>query len=388
MSLIAKLKARAEAGKPVKVGLIGAGKFGSMYLSQAPRTPGIHLVGVADLSPDRARAALQRVGWEAERYSASSWTEAIRNGSTFITDDADAMIASDHVDIVIDATGSPAAGIHHALLCCQHRKHIVMVNVEADVLAGPLLARRAAEAGIIYSMASGDQPALIAELVDWARTTGFEVICAGKGTKYLPVYHQSTPDTVWGYYGFTRGTGRLRRLQRADVQLVPRRHEVRARNGGGRQCVRAASAVRRPRVPGMRRRRPAEPAASRIRRRHPAASRQRRSGVVAGTRRAAGVPRPALGRVRGLRGADRLRARLLLAIRPEDRQHGPLRRDVQAVSPDRARTGFVDREHRRARRSDGRDLGLSAATSRRPPSATCAQASASTAKAATPCTAS
>ncbi|BCQ25931.1 Gfo/Idh/MocA family oxidoreductase [Caballeronia sp. NK8] len=203
MSLIAKLKARAQEGKPVKVGLIGAGKFGSMYLSQAPRTPGIHLVGVADLSPDRARASLKRVGWEEARYAARSWSEARANGSTFITDDADAMIASDHVDIVIDATGSPAAGIHHALLCCKHRKHIVMVNVEADVLAGPLLARRAEEAGIIYSMASGDQPALIAELVDWARTIGMEVICAGKGTKYLPIYHQSTPDTVWGHYGFT-----------------------------------------------------------------------------------------------------------------------------------------------------------------------------------------
>src|SRR5207253_7825324 len=71
-------------------------------------------------------------------------------------------------------------------------------------LAGPLLARRAAEAGIVYSMAYGDQPALIAEMVDWARTTGFEVVCAGKGTKYLPEYHQSTPNTVWDYYGFTQ----------------------------------------------------------------------------------------------------------------------------------------------------------------------------------------
>ena len=204
MSLIAKLKAREEAGKPVRVGLIGSGKFGSMYLSQVPRTPGVRLVGIADLSPDRARAALRRVGWEAERYDAASWADAARHGTTFITDDAAGMIASDHIDIVIDATGSPAAGIHHALLCCRHRKHIVMVNVEADVLAGPLLARRAAEAGIIYSMASGDQPALIAEMVDWARTAGFEVVCAGKGTKYLPVYHQSTPDTVWGHYGFTK----------------------------------------------------------------------------------------------------------------------------------------------------------------------------------------
>ncbi|NUU01012.1 NAD(P)H-dependent oxidoreductase [Herbaspirillum robiniae] len=203
MSLIRQLKARAANGKPVRVGVIGAGKFGSMYLSQAPRTPGIHLVAVADLSPQRARASLARVGWEEPRYQARSLQEAVRSGGTFITDDADAMIASDAVDIVIDATGSPAAGIHHALLCCEHKKHIIMVNVEADVLAGPYLARRAEEAGIIYSMASGDQPALIAELVDWARTIGMEVICAGKGTKYLPIYHQSTPDTVWGHYGFS-----------------------------------------------------------------------------------------------------------------------------------------------------------------------------------------
>ena len=203
MSLIQKLKARAEQGKPVRVAVIGAGKFGSMYLSQAPRTPGIHLVCVADLSPDRVRASLARVGWQADRFEARSLQEAARTGTTFITDDADAMIASDFVDVVIDSTGSPAAGIHHALLCAANRKHIIMVNVEADVLAGPLLARRAAEAGVIYSMASGDQPALIAELDDWARTIGMEVICAGKGTKYLPIYHQSTPDTVWGHYGFT-----------------------------------------------------------------------------------------------------------------------------------------------------------------------------------------
>ena len=203
MSLFAKLKSRAAAGNSVKVGLIGAGKFGSMYLSQIPRTPGVHLVGLADLSPDRAREALKRVGWAAEQYGAQSWDQARNTGATFITDDADAMIASDHVDIVIDATGSPAAGIHHAVLCCKHGKHIIMVNVEADVLAGPYLAKKAAEAGIIYSMASGDQPALIAEMVDWARSTGFEVVCAGKGTKYLPVYHQSTPDTVWGHYGFS-----------------------------------------------------------------------------------------------------------------------------------------------------------------------------------------
>jgi predicted homoserine dehydrogenase-like protein len=203
MSLSAKLAARAAAGNPVRVGLIGAGKFGSMFLSQAPRTPGLHIVGIADIDVVRARQSCARIGWAAERYAAGSLKEAVRSGTTCILDDAEALIAADGIDIIIEATGNPAAGICHALVCCKHRRHIVMVNVEADALAGPLLARHAADAGILYSFAYGDQPALIAELVDWARTAGFEVICAGKGTKYLPIYHQSTPATVWGHYGFT-----------------------------------------------------------------------------------------------------------------------------------------------------------------------------------------
>lgn len=204
MSLIQKLKARAAENRPVRVAIIGAGKFGSMYLSQAPRTPGIHVVAVVDLSPTRAKESLHRVGWEESRYSANSLENAAKSGATFITDDAQKVISSEHVDIVIDSTGNPAAGIGHALCCIENHKHIIMVNVEADVLAGPLLARKAAEVGVIYSMASGDQPALIAEMVDWAQTIGFDVICAGKGTKYLPIYHQSTPDTIWGHYGFAQ----------------------------------------------------------------------------------------------------------------------------------------------------------------------------------------
>ena len=201
MNLHSMLQARAAEGKPLRVALIGAGKFGSMYLSQARRTPGIHLVAVADLDPARAKAALLGVGWPADRLGAQSLDEARRSGGTFLTDDTPAVIASDAVEIVIDATGSPAAGIAHVLACCKHGKHIVMVNVEADALAGPLLAKKAREAGIVYSLAYGDQPALICEMVDWARTAGFEVVAAGKGTKYLPAYHASTPDTVWQHYG-------------------------------------------------------------------------------------------------------------------------------------------------------------------------------------------
>src|SRR5204863_9861313 len=129
--------------------------------------------------------------------------EAERDVTTCVTDDVAAVIAFPAVEVVIDATGNPAAGIAHVLACCRSRKHIIMVNVEADALAGPLLARRAAEAGIGYSPAYGDQPALICEQVDWARAAGFTVVAAGKGTKYLPAYHASTPGTVWGHYGFT-----------------------------------------------------------------------------------------------------------------------------------------------------------------------------------------
>jgi len=203
MNLHRLLLRRAADNTPLRVALIGAGKFGSMFLSQVRRTPGLHLVAVCDVSPQRAQASLQRVGWPADQYAAASLDAARKSGATFVTDDALAVIASGAIEIAIDATGSPAAGIRHALACCEHGKHIVMVNVEADALAGPLLARRAARAGIVYSLAYGDQPALICEMVDWARAAGFEVIAAGKGTKYLPAYHESTPATVWGHYGFT-----------------------------------------------------------------------------------------------------------------------------------------------------------------------------------------
>lgn len=203
MNLHRMLLERQAANNPLRVGLIGAGKFGSMYLAQARVTPGIHLVATADLSGARAREACVRTGWSADGIDAPTFARAARTGTMHICEDAMALIESPLVDIVIDATGSPSAGIAHVLACCEHRKHIVMVNVEADALAGPLLARKAQEAGIVYSLAYGDQPALICEQVDWARAAGFQVVAAGKGTKYLPGYHQSTPDTVWGHYGFT-----------------------------------------------------------------------------------------------------------------------------------------------------------------------------------------
>jgi predicted homoserine dehydrogenase-like protein len=203
MNLHRLLSARAAERRPLRVGLIGAGKFGSMYLAQAKHTLGVHIVAIADLAPDRAKSARARTAWATERVSARSFAAAAASGATCVTDDAAALVAAPEVEIVIDATGNPAAGIAHVLACCREGKHVVMVNVEADALAGALLARRAREAGIVYSLAYGDQPALICELVDWCRTARFEVVAAGKGTKYLPEYRASTPDTVWPYYGST-----------------------------------------------------------------------------------------------------------------------------------------------------------------------------------------
>lgn len=198
-----KLQDLEDAGKPIQVGLIGAGKFGSMFISQSHTTPGLRLAAVADLSVDRAHDAFSRTAFPQESIDATrslSISEGIAQRKTAVTTDSAELIAHPDIDVIVEATGSPAAGVRHTLLCCEHKKHIVMVNVEADVLAGPLLAQKAKEAGIIYSWAYGDQPALIAELVDWARTSGFRVVCAGKGNKFLPEYNYSTPDTVWDHW--------------------------------------------------------------------------------------------------------------------------------------------------------------------------------------------
>ena len=203
MNLHRLLRQRADEGRPVRVGVIGTGKFGSMFLAQARTTTGLHLMAVADLDPERARAALTNTGWPAERIGAPSFAAAYETGATHVTDDGAALIAADGMDVVIDATGSPSAGLRHARLCVTHGRHMVNVTVEADAIAGPLIAREMERAGLVYSMAYGDQPAIVCEMVDWARGSGFEVVAAGKGTKYMPEYHASTPDTVWGYFGIT-----------------------------------------------------------------------------------------------------------------------------------------------------------------------------------------
>ncbi|MDC1208125.1 Gfo/Idh/MocA family oxidoreductase [Litorivicinus sp.] len=190
MYIYQELAARAD--RPVQVGLIGAGKFGSMFLSQIPTTIGLEVAAIADLDVERAKNTCRKVGWSEEQLAKTKFFE---NTQT--------MLNSTRIDVVVEATGNPAVGISHAKMAIERKLHIVMVNVEADVLAGAILAKEARDAGVVYSMAYGDQPALTIELVEWARASGFHVVAAGKGTKYLPNYHYSTPDTVWDHYGLT-----------------------------------------------------------------------------------------------------------------------------------------------------------------------------------------
>jgi predicted homoserine dehydrogenase-like protein len=203
MNLYRKLQQRAAENRPVRIGLIGAGKFGSMYLAQIPRTPGVHLVGIADLSPANARVNLARVGWAEERLQAKSLDEAVKQGTTHVGDDWKALVSHPAIDVIVECTGSPLHAVDHILEAYAQRKHVVNVTVEADAFCGPLLATRAEAAGVVYSLAFGDQPALICDLVDWARTCGFPVVAAGRGHKWLPHFSESTPDTVWDNYGLT-----------------------------------------------------------------------------------------------------------------------------------------------------------------------------------------
>lgn len=156
MNLFPMLSARAEANEPIRVAQLGAGRFDSMFLSQAHMTPGLNIAGLADLDPARARQRLKDAGWEDGRFAAGSIDDTFATGATFVTDDAEAIVAGPRIDVIIEAAGDPANGVRFARQAFSHGKSVVMVNVEADALVGPLLAREARKAGVIYSLAWGE----------------------------------------------------------------------------------------------------------------------------------------------------------------------------------------------------------------------------------------
>lgn len=206
MSLYGLLEKRRAINRPVRIGVIGAGTFSSAFLNQARRVAGIQFVSVADLDAEKAKRACIAAGWPEEAVgivsSSSSINDGAARGKVMVTDNVDHLIKAD-LEVIIEATGVTEAGTYHAWTALEAGKHVVMANVEADALLGPILKKKADEKRLVYSLAYGDQPGIICEMVDWARTIGLEVVCAGKGTRYQPEYCYSTPETVWKYFGFT-----------------------------------------------------------------------------------------------------------------------------------------------------------------------------------------
>lgn len=212
MSLYSGLQSRQSSNHPIRVGVIGAGKFGSMFLSQAIRLPGVHVVGVADLDVEQAKSNLANVHWAKEQYSATSLKDAVASKSAFVSDDYLELVRHPDIDVIVEATGNPIVAADHVLQAFYHGKHVVSATVELDSFAGLALAKTAQSAGVIYSMAYGDQPAMTCELVDWARTCGFKVAAAGRGHKWKPEYRFSTPDTIWDHWGVPRDVAERGRM--------------------------------------------------------------------------------------------------------------------------------------------------------------------------------
>ena len=184
-----RLMALEESGKPIRVSLIGCGRFGSMMVAQIMRAPGMDVAVACDLDRRRAASSLAQAGYDPDEPLTTDRlaeaNDAIRQRKPVVTDDAQVAVEA-NVDVVVEATGRPDAGATHASKAIAAGRHIVMVNVEADVLVGPVLKRMADEAGVVYSLAYGDQPALIEELYDWAMAWDSRSWRRGRGQSTCP----------------------------------------------------------------------------------------------------------------------------------------------------------------------------------------------------------
>ena len=181
-----------EFDENIKVAFIGCGKFISMFLSQYNQLKKIKIDTIIDLKIDQAKKNCLNSGLTEDTIKEINFTNSLNEA------------INRDIDIFIEATGNPIVGTVHADKIIKKKKHIILVNVEADVTCGKYLSDLAKQNGVICSMAYGDQPSLILEQIEWARLNGFLVTCAGKGTKYHPAFEYSTPDTVWEHYGLTK----------------------------------------------------------------------------------------------------------------------------------------------------------------------------------------
>ena len=195
--LAADLAAREEAGKPIRVGIIGCGEMGTDLVTQIARMKGLRVGAIADRSGRNAQEAIRIAGHDADHGAAvdglPALDRAIGRGAIAITDDAHTILRSGQIDVIIDATGRPAAGAEIGLATIRQGKHLVMMNVEADVTIGAYLKREADKAGVIYTIGAGDEPTATMELINFVTALGYPVIAAGKG-KNNPFNPDAVPD--------------------------------------------------------------------------------------------------------------------------------------------------------------------------------------------------
>jgi predicted homoserine dehydrogenase-like protein len=212
------LAQRAAQKNPIRVGVIGTGKFGGGLVAQVSRMQGMEISAIADINLERARQAYTASDTPAETIRSvanlSDLNDAIKGGRPCVTQDGLLLTAADQLDVIVEATGLPEVGARMAYETLQHNKHLVMVNVETDVTIGPLLRRHADSAGVVYSLVDGDQPGCTMNIIDWARALGFEIVAAGRGTTYYDDDFSGTPDSVPQRFGFDQAT-----LERRTINL-------------------------------------------------------------------------------------------------------------------------------------------------------------------------
>jgi predicted homoserine dehydrogenase-like protein len=197
-NLPADLAARlASTGRPIRVGLIGSGEMGTDIVTQCDQMKGITVAAIAEVRPEAAVKALTIAGRGTDSHrnasTQSAFDSALEMGKTAITENAQLVCSSPHVDVVIDATGRPGVGAEIGLTAMEHGKHLVMMNVEADVTIGAYLMREAKRLGVVYTLGAGDEPSSCMELITFVKSLGYPIIAAGKG-KNNPLNIKATPD--------------------------------------------------------------------------------------------------------------------------------------------------------------------------------------------------
>ncbi|MEO5326596.1 NAD(P)H-dependent oxidoreductase, partial [Mesorhizobium sp. CC13] len=197
VGLARELIERQKSGKPIRIGLIGSGEMGTDIVARVAHMPGIEVGAISELNlPNAHRAvdiAYQEKGHAREVGSGSALSEAIEAGKVAVTNDADLILDSGLIDVVIDATGVPAVGAEIGLRAMEHGKHLVMMNVEADVTIGAYLKSEADRLGVTYSLGAGDEPSSCMELIEFVSAMGHTIVAAGKG-KNNPLNIDAIPD--------------------------------------------------------------------------------------------------------------------------------------------------------------------------------------------------